>query len=279
MSIIAKEGGFFIVNLQKNAEINPDLSDPLTDETQDETSITHHWSFKDLIIVLGGIAGIFLSCMVIIEILLRPLIRVETTTPLPLQTIALAAAESVSLIAGVYFFAIRRKRLAWKDLGLRSPSAGWIIGSIGISLLAIPLSGLITLAIMLLLKLPLENPQLDILLPDGIKPLEIGGMILFAGVIAPLGEEFLFRGILYPLFRHKWGILPGVLLSALIFAIAHLNVLIGINAFLLGIVLAILFEYSRSLWISGMLHILNNTIRLAILYLVVKTGVLSLLGL
>lgn len=266
------------MNSQKNAEGSPVLSVPLTDEKPDEASITHLWSFKDLIIILGGIVGIFLGCMIIIGILLRPLIRVETTTPLPLQTIALAAAESISLIAGVYFFAIRRKRLTWKDLGLRSPSTGWIIGSIGISVLAIPLSGLITLAIMLLLKLPLENPQLDILLPDGIKPLEMGGMILFAGVIAPLGEEFLFRGILYPLFRHKWGVLPGVFLSALIFAIAHLNVLIGINAFLLGIVLAILFEYSRSLWISSMLHILNNTLRLAILYLVVKTGVLSLLG-
>jgi len=106
----------------------------------------------------------------------------------------------------------------------------------------------------------------------------MGGMILFAGVIAPIGEEFLFRGFLYPLLRNKWGILPGVFISALIFAIAHLNILIGINAFLLGIVLAILFEYSRSLWISGMLHILNNTMRLAILYLFVRSGVALLLA-
>jgi hypothetical protein len=278
MSIIAKEAGSSIVNLQKTPEYRLDFSDSHPEGEIDKESLTYPWSFKDLIVVLGGIAGIFLACMIIIGILLRPLILVETTTPLPVQTIALAAAESIALIGGVYFFAILRKGLTWKDLGLKPPSTGWIFTSIGISIVAIPLSGLITLTIMLLLDLPLENPQLDILLPEKITSLEMGGMILFAGVIAPIGEEFLFRGLLYPFLRNKWGILPGVFISALIFALAHLNILIGINAFLLGIVLAILFEYSRSLWISGMLHILNNTMRLAILYLFVRSGVAMLLA-
>lgn len=144
--------------------------------------------------------------------------------------------------------------------------------------MAIPISGLITLAIMLVLDLPLENPQLDFLLPEKISPPEMAGMLLTAGVFAPLGEEFLFRGILYPLFRNKWGVFAGTLLSSLVFAIAHLNILIAINAFLLGILFAVLFEYSRSLWVPGLMHILNNTLRLATLYLLIRLGVPFLTG-
>lgn len=278
MSIIAKEAGSSIVNSQKTVEGHPDLSAHQPGDISGIEPLTHPWSFKDLIVILCGIAGIFLACIIFLGIMFGPLIGEEATTPLPVQTIALAAAESISLIGGIYFFAIRRKSLTWNDLGLRLPSIRWIITSIGISVVAIPLSGLITLAIILLLNLPLENPQLDLLLPEKITSFEMGGMILFAGVIAPLSEEFLFRGILYPLFRNKWGILAGVFMSSFIFALAHLNILIGINAFLLGIVLAIIFEYSHSLWTSGMLHILNNTIRLATLYLFVKIGVPLLLG-
>lgn len=232
--------------------------------------MAYPWSFKDLIVILGGAAGIFLVCISVITILLHPAEWLDKTVPPPTQMITLAAAEGISLIGGVYFGGLRQKQLTWKAIGLRTPTIRWFFSSAAISIVAIPVSGLITLTIMLLLNLPLENPQLDILLPDKITPFEMIGMLLFAGVIAPLGEEFLFRGVLYPLLRNKWGVFIGVFTTSLIFAIAHLNILIGINAFLLGILLAILFEYSRSLWISSFLHILNNTMRLAILYLFVR---------
>jgi membrane protease YdiL (CAAX protease family) len=39
--------------------------------------------------------------------------------------------------------------------------------------------------------------------------------------------------------------------------------------------LAILFEYSRSLWPSVLLHALNNTARLALLYILFISGFIS----
>ena len=36
-------------------------------------------------------------------------------------------------------------------------------------------------------------------------------------VVAPFAEEFFFRGFLYRAFRNSFGVLPGALLSAVIF--------------------------------------------------------------
>jgi hypothetical protein len=69
--------------------------------------------------------------------------------------------------------------------------------------------------------------------------------------------------------------LAGVLLSSFIFALVHADLAVGTTALLLGLILAVFYEYSRSIWTAILIHAVNNSARLALLYVVVKSGLIQ----
>jgi membrane protease YdiL (CAAX protease family) len=80
------------------------------------------------------------------------------------------------------------------------------------------------------------------------------------GVLAPVCEESLFRGFLYSSLRRKLSVLPSMVISALIFAAAHMDPGGFLALFTLGCVFAFVFEKTKStlpgmvahgLWNSG----------------------------
>ena len=97
-------------------------------------------------------------------------------------------------------------------------------------------------------------------------------MLLLAGFVAPLGEELLFRGVIYTFLRERWGIWLSVLLSSFLFGLIHGNLAIGVTGFLLGVVAAIVYEYSKSLWTAVIVHSINNSLKIGLLYLLVLIG-------
>lgn len=48
-------------------------------------------------------------------------------------------------------------------------------------------------------------------------------LFISAVILAPLTEEFLFRGIFLHRFSNKWGITAGIIVSSLLFGLAHAN--------------------------------------------------------
>ena len=87
-------------------------------------------------------------------------------------------------------------------------------------------------------------------------------------VIAPLFEEFLCRGLLYGSLRTRYNTTRSILLSALFFGILHLQPSAMINAFLMGALLAWIYEQTKTLWAPILLHAMNN----AAAYLMLITG-------
>ena len=68
-----------------------------------------------------------------------------------------------------------------------------------------------------------SNPLLELVLSsDEFIPLFL--LLITTVVLAPVFEELVFRGVLLPVLVSKVGKISGVLLSALIFALAHLSV-------------------------------------------------------
>jgi membrane protease YdiL (CAAX protease family) len=201
----------------------------------------------------------------------------EVLQPSVEQSLGLAALEAVALIGSVYLLGMRRRGYSWKDIGLRPLSWQWAAIVTVVTLIAIPVTGLLTILVLLVLGLPLENPQLDFLVPEGFNWLSAIGMLLLGGVAAPFGEELIFRGVLYKLLRERWGLWPGVLVSSLIFALVHGDIAVGVSAFVLGIILALVFEYSRSLWASVLVHVINNSVKILLLYVFVALGLTEML--
>jgi len=74
-------------------------------------------------------------------------------------------------------------------------------------------------------------------------------------LVAPVTEEFLFRGIILQRWATKWGIRAGLLSSSLFFGFLHPN---PIGLTLLGIILGILYIKTRSLIVPIVFHALNN---------------------
>ena len=79
-------------------------------------------------------------------------------------------------------------------------------------------------------------------------------------LIAPVFEEFFFRGILLTRWTTKWGIRRAILASSLVFALLHADL---IGAFFFGYVMAVLYIQTKNLFVPICVHIANNVIALA----------------
>ena len=83
---------------------------------------------------------------------------------------------------------------------------------------------------------------------------EFGLLALLGGVIAPIKEEMLFRGLMYPPFRQSLGKGKGMLLTGLFFAAFHFDAVRFLPLFIGGIVLTWLYERSSSIWPTIVAH-------------------------
>lgn len=78
-------------------------------------------------------------------------------------------------------------------------------------------------------------------------------------LLAAVGEELIFRGILVRLFREwTWNVHLAVMIPALLFSALHLQFYGFFGRFILGVVLGYLFVLSGSLWVPVIVHFFNN---------------------
>lgn len=92
--------------------------------------------------------------------------------------------------------------------------------------------------------------------------------VFMIGMLAALGEEFIFRGILLRLF-HEWSrnVHIAVFISALLFSALHFQFYGIIPRLVLGMVLGYAYVWSGTLWVPIFIHFLNNLMAVTIAYL------------
>lgn len=78
-------------------------------------------------------------------------------------------------------------------------------------------------------------------------------------VIAPIIEEFIFRGLILKLLK-PYGLWFSVIITSMMFAIMHGNIPQGIGAFFIGMILAIVTIKTGSVVPAIFLHAMNNLI-------------------
>ena len=118
-----------------------------------------------------------------------------------------------------------------------------------------------------------HNPQLYAAAPNGFSWPALLSMLIMAGVVAPFGEELVFRGLLFPWLRGRLGVAAAAVLSGLVFALLH-GALILIPALTaIGTALALLYHRCGSLWPVIVAHGAFNAIMVILLYAALAAGV------
>jgi membrane protease YdiL (CAAX protease family) len=194
--------------------------------------------------------------------------------PLPRTMIILMflGLQNLCFLGTVYLVAVRWRGLAWSDLGLRSTERFWFVRAIYLGFVAYLLIAL-TYALVgqLLGELPV-NPQIGLLAPAGITFWGGVAMAMMVCLVAPFVEEVLFRGILYTWLRRRWGVAVSSVVSGICFSLLHGIVWLIPAIALLGVLLAVIYEKSGSIWPSIVTHATFNTVTVILLYTIMSQG-------
>ncbi|MFN2489483.1 MAG: lysostaphin resistance A-like protein [Actinomycetota bacterium] len=227
------------------------------------------WRGKDILLsfsvgILGAIVGA-LGLVLAASGLELELSRTATFVVLGTTTYA-------SLSLATWVFCVRRKGMTLAALGFSRTGLGPLVAMIPLSVGLLVLNGILILVTSGLTG-RVENPQTDALAPGGVLTLSNFIWLLFLiSVVAPIGEEMIFRGMIYRYMRAREGVVIAVIASAALFALAHVIPVLLAPLFVLGVALAIVTERSSSLFPAITLHALNNAISLTLIFLASSRG-------
>lgn len=115
--------------------------------------------------------------------------------------------------------------------------------------------------------LPLKRQELVDLFTQSDSKLLIYTIIIFATIIAPITEEFIFRGAIYRFLKSKINPLLALSISALVFAWVHYNILSFLPLLLIGLLLARSYEKTGHILTPIVFHSLFNGNTLILLLL------------
>ena len=87
---------------------------------------------------------------------------------------------------------------------------------------------------------------------------EVFNIACYALVVAPVIEEFLFRGILFRAMKRSFGVGPALVISSILFGLVHQNVLSFVPLTFLGIILSLSYERTGDLRTCIFIHAFFN---------------------
>ncbi len=184
----------------------------------------------------------------------------NSSTPPGLAIADTFVQDLAFVLAAVYCAHIGGRAVHSWQFGLRRPGVGWRSASGMIVLL------LVAFLVLSVIWSALLKPEEEELLKQLGSNEGTALLLLSAGltcVVAPICEEFLFRGFIFTALRNWRGTLPAAVITALLFGGVHagsapLLDLLPLAA--LGFGLCLLYRYSGSLYPCFVAHSLNNSL-------------------
>lgn len=145
---------------------------------------------------------------------------------------------------------------SWRAFGVRATSRRWLLIGAGAGLAAFFVKGFAVMAYVALTGQD-SNPQEIYAIGASGGILSVILATLFLGIVTPIGEEFLFRGVITTVLL-RYGAFVGVVGGAMLFALLH-----GINmvlpaALVAGLAAGEAFRRSGSIWPAVMVHAIFN---------------------
>ena len=221
-----------------------------------------------IILLLLFLAGAILGSVI------AAMIAAPFAASSPEATVELVTVISypVMFIPPMIYASLQSKRNSFFDLGYELDSNNF--GSLGGWKAAILAALLVLAAGFVIDILGYIMPEMPEWLKNTLQGLTGGNIwinFLCVSIFAPFFEEWLCRGmILRGLLNYKKadgtnGIKPvwAIVISAAVFALIHGNIWQALPAFLIGIVMGIVYYKTGSLKLTMLMHFVNNTLALA----------------
>jgi len=171
----------------------------------------------------------------------------------------------------IYLF-LRYHEVDWRDaFGLRNPRLKpSLVLALGVLAVALPVVlGLQQVSALVMEKLgwlPEGQEAVDLFIKNKSWWLR-GYLAVFAMVLAPVAEEFVFRGLLYPFLKQLGRPRLAWLGVSFLFAVIHANLPTLLPLFIFALLLTWLYEKTDCLLAPILAHSLFNTANLVILLL------------
>jgi membrane protease YdiL (CAAX protease family) len=216
---------------------------------------------------------------------------VTTALTTPLGVLVLVTASNLATVLAIGLVVVGSGAVRWRDLILAtsasSPSTlpqpdrrGGFVGDLfwGVAL-ALPI--LTAAGLLATLVMNVTGLSAPVVLPPAMSAVDMAANALTAGLIAPIGEELLYRGVIAQAWARQSSARRAILFSAIVFAFAHTLAVVGTSvgdgvslaavAFVvrlpLGVALGWLWIRRRSLLATIALHSAYNLVIVAIVAL------------
>ena len=220
------------------------------------------WRGDDILFGLTGSWVALNTIAFLVQLAADTLLRVADpySTSDPHAVIATAIADTVgymAMVGNILIFVLWRRGGQPADIGWRKPvTSDWFF--------AVPLiaAGTIAVADLVLVRLnrlvipTAVSSQCTDIRGDFGKFLIVA--LLVTTIVAPIFEETVFRGFLFGWLRGHIGWIPAAIVSGLVFSAFHVELALILPLWLLGIVLALVYEKSKSLFPGMLIHGLFN---------------------
>jgi len=194
--------------------------------------------------------------------------KIELPNPVMNMLIGLVSFQGSAMVL-VHFFLREHHTGWWEGFGLENrPAFSLLLGFCAGILVLYPAWELQDLSIRLFQRFafhPHEQQAVEILRQSEglVEQITLAVAVIF---IAPIGEELLFRGILYPALKRGYGKHLALWSTAILFGAIHLNLASFVPLTLLAVVLVWLYEYTGNLIASIAVHCVFNAANFVLLY-------------
>jgi membrane protease YdiL (CAAX protease family) len=85
-------------------------------------------------------------------------------------------------------------------------------------------------------------------------------------VVAPLCEEIIFRGWLYGKLRARTWAMPAIILTSIMFGVAHGQWNVGITVGVMSVIMCLIREMTGTIWGGMIIHMLKNGLAYYLLF-------------
>ena len=218
------------------------------------------WIYNHLdLLGLGGIIGMFYALMMI-----GLMAGADSSAEMEVTIEGLVISIGFQFFMAAVAFAIVCQRVgvvAWLGLAWKKWPWVFLIAPAAVLTMWAAFAGIYSIGYMELMEslgVKLQQDTVTIF-QTADDPVVLVMMAFTAAVVAPVCEEIVFRGYLYPVAKKFAGPWVGGVCTALVFSAVHGGLAPLLPLFIFGMALVVLYEWTGSIWAPISAHFLFNS--------------------